>query len=53
MEPVSSHAPPLPINSAVSLFFILYLFNKSIISNSFLADGFKDLLNFITLLSKK
>jgi hypothetical protein len=53
MDPVSSHAPPLPRNSALSFFFFLYLFNKSTISNSFLLEGLKVLLKFTTLLSKK
>ena len=53
MDPVSSHAPPRPIYSAVNLFFRLYLFSKSVISNSFLLDGFKVFARLITLLSKK
>ena len=34
-------------------FFFLYLFNRSIISNSLLFEYFKLLLKFTTLLSKK
>ena len=35
------------------MFFFLYLFNKSTISNSFLFEGLSNLLYFTTLLSKK
>ena len=52
MDPVSSHAPPLPRNSALSFFFFLYLFNKSTISNSFLLEGLKVLLKFTTLANR-
>ena len=41
IDPESSQAPPRPKNSADSLPFFLYLFNKSTISISFLFDGFK------------
>ena len=50
IEPVSSHEPPLPVNSALS-FLIFYFLSKSIILNSFLFEGFNFLLNLITLLS--
>ena len=53
MEPVSNQAPPLPINSAESFLFFLYLDSKSIISNSPLFEGLRSLLNSTTLLSKK
>ena len=50
---MSSHVPPLPINSAFNFLAFLYLLSRSTISNSFLFEGFKVLLNLTTLLSKK
>ena len=41
------------MKSACKLLDFLYLFNKSIISISFLDDGFNCLENLTTLLSKK
>ena len=53
MLPASSQVPPRPKNSALNLLLFLYLFNKSVISNSFLLEGLSDLLYLTTLLSKK
>ena len=52
MEPVSSHAPPLPIISAESFLPNKYFLSKSVISSSFLLEGFKFLAYLMTLLSK-
>ena len=51
--PVSSQAPPLPINSKFSFLIFKYFFNISTISNSPLFEGFNVFAILITLLSKK
>ena len=53
MEPVSSQAPPLPINSPFKFLFFKYFFRRSVISNSPLFDGFSFFEYSTTLLSKK
>ena len=53
MDPVSSHAPPLPSKLALRPPFFWYFFIKSTISNSPRFEGFNNFENLHTELSKK